>query len=258
MKKSSLAVPKSKGLFYSQTFIDKTICQKITKSPYWTEELFGITMEVFVDRAIDLKYVAGCLSAYEQPSKFLCLLLKLIQIQPEEQIVFSLIQNKNYKYATALALMYYRLTAPAADVYQVLEPFYSDYRKLAFKTKYNQIETIYMDEYIDKILRDELVFDINMPRLIKRSELEEEGKIKKRKYSLLDNSGSDTELKIEPELKPRESKTETETPKQQTIKQKEPKSTFNLDKNSFQPTSKIPFDEDDELYWIELRKRAGV
>ena len=44
-----------------------------------------------------------------------------------------LIKNKDYKYIRAIGAFYFRLTAPAADVYKILEELYTDYRRLIFR-----------------------------------------------------------------------------------------------------------------------------
>ena len=227
MNPKTLLPQKSKTLFHTQTFIDKMICQKITKCSYWTEELFGITLEILVDKAISLKYIGGVLTSYEQPSKFLCLLLKLIQMQPEPNIINSLIENKSYKYVSALGILYHRLTAKPVEVYATLEQFMSDYRKLAYKNKYNQISVVYMDEYVDSLLREELIYDVNLPRLKKRTELEIEKLLDSRKSVLFENERDEL------------SEVEIEQPKNKVSKI-------------------VEDDEDDDLYWVELRKKAGI
>jgi hypothetical protein len=58
--------------------------------------------------------------------------LKLLQIQPEKEIVVEFIKNEDFKYVRALGAFYMRMVGKPLDVYQVrgLEnTFYTGYRK---------------------------------------------------------------------------------------------------------------------------------
>ncbi len=48
---------------------------------------FGLNAETFVDQAIKLEYVAGTYGGRRRPSKFICLMLKLLQIQPDREVI---------------------------------------------------------------------------------------------------------------------------------------------------------------------------
>ena len=62
-----------------QFLIDKITRMKIHNSPYFKEKCFALTAETLVDRAFsDLKYVGGTYGAMSIPTKFLCLLLKML------------------------------------------------------------------------------------------------------------------------------------------------------------------------------------
>ena len=53
-----------------------------------------------------------------------------MQLQPDKEIVLEYLSNKDYKYLTALAAFYIRLTFKPVDVYTSLENIYSDFRKV--------------------------------------------------------------------------------------------------------------------------------
>ena len=57
----------------------------------------------------------------------------------------------------------------------MLEPFYMDYRKLRVRNGDGKYSIMYMDQYVDLLLNQNIVLDINLPRLMKRLRLEEEG-----------------------------------------------------------------------------------
>lgn len=122
---------------------------------------------------MELKSVGGIYGGNIKPSPFLCLILKMLQIQPEKDIIIEFIRNEDFKYVRALGAFYMRLTGIAQDVYKYLEPLYIDYRKMKRMNKSAKYELIHMDEFIDELLHGERVCDVAMPRLQKRFVLEE-------------------------------------------------------------------------------------
>lgn len=53
--------------------------------------------ELLVDKAMGLEYVGGTFGGNIKPTPFLCLVLKMLQIQPEKEIVVEFIKNDDYK-----------------------------------------------------------------------------------------------------------------------------------------------------------------
>ena len=134
-----------------QGLMEKITRQKIYNSMYWKQHCFGLTAESIIDRAIELKYVGGVYGGNSKPTAFLCLVLKLLQLQPEDEIILEFIANQDFKYLRALGAFYFRLTGAAAHIYPALEPLYEDYRKLAFRSAKGW-ELVHMDEFIDLLL----------------------------------------------------------------------------------------------------------
>jgi pre-mRNA-splicing factor 38A len=167
-----------------QYLIEKITRLKIYNSLYWKESCFGLTAETIIDKAIELKYYGGLYGGSVQPTKFLCLVLKLLQLQPEKEIILEFIRNEDFKYLRVLGAFYLRLTCKAEEIYRYLEPLYNDYRKLAYRS-INGWTVKYMDEYIDSLLTEELVCDISLPHIPKRMKLEDTGILKPRE-SVLD------------------------------------------------------------------------
>merc|ERR1712071_531165 len=56
----------------------------------------------------------------------------------------------------------------------------NDYRKIRFQNKDGNFEVIYMDDFIDSLLREERYCDVILPRLQKRQVLEEANEIEPR------------------------------------------------------------------------------
>ncbi|CAP28917.1 Protein CBG09713 [Caenorhabditis briggsae] len=156
-----------------QFLVEKIIRQRIYDSMYWKEHCFALTAELVVDKGMDLRYIGGIYAGNIKPTPFLCLALKMLQIQPDKDIVLEFIQQEEFKYIRALGAMYLRLTFDSTEIYKYLEPLYNDFRKLRFMNKMGRFEAIYMDDFIDNLLREDRYCDIQLPRLQRRWALEE-------------------------------------------------------------------------------------
>jgi len=51
-----------------------------------------------VDKAIELRSIGGVYGGNIQPTNFTCLILKMLQIQPEKDIIIEFIKNEEFKY----------------------------------------------------------------------------------------------------------------------------------------------------------------
>ncbi|ESO92368.1 hypothetical protein LOTGIDRAFT_66003, partial [Lottia gigantea] len=163
-----------------QYLIEKIIRTRIYECRYWKEECFALTAALLVDKAMELKYIGGVFGGNVKPTDFLCLILKMLQIQPEKDIVVEFIKNEDFKYVRALGAIYMRLTGTSLDCYKYLEPLYLDYRKMKRMNRNGEFEILHMDEFIDELLREERVVDIILPRLQKRQVLEESNELEVR------------------------------------------------------------------------------
>ena len=52
---------------------------------------------MLVDKAMELKYVGGVYGGNVKPAPFLCLILKMLQIQPEKDIIVEFISQPDFK-----------------------------------------------------------------------------------------------------------------------------------------------------------------
>ncbi|KAF7295179.1 hypothetical protein MIND_01056700 [Mycena indigotica] len=167
-----------------QFLVETVIRNRIWESVFWKEHCFALTAETLIDKAIELKFIGG-VYGNQRPTEFLCLLLKLLQIQPEKEILVEYLRADEFKYLRALAAFYIRMTFRAVDVYELLEPLLKDYRKLRYRNMAGYSLT-YIDEFVDQLLTEERVCDIILPRMTKRGILEENGEIGPRQSRLLD------------------------------------------------------------------------
>ena len=100
-----------------------------------------------------------------KPTDFLCLILKMLQIAPEDDIVFALIKAEELKYVRLLGAFYLRLTGRPGDIYTFLEPLLNDYRKVNLRRSdggWEEGETV--DSVVEKLLTRDYFFDIALPR----------------------------------------------------------------------------------------------
>ncbi|CAG8508262.1 13614_t:CDS:2 [Ambispora leptoticha] len=162
-----------------QYLIEKIIRSRIYDSLYWKESCFGLTAETLIDRAIELTSYGGQYGN-QKPTEFLCLTLKLLQLQPSKDIIIEFIRTEEYKYLRALGAFYLRLVGTSLEIYQYLEPLLNDYRKLRRRNPGGDFEIVCMDEFIDELLREERVCDTILPRISKRYVLEENDELPRR------------------------------------------------------------------------------
>ena len=80
-----------------QYLIEKIVRERIYECRFWKEECFGLTAELLVDKAMQLKYIGGTFAGNIKPTPFLCLTLKMLQIQPDKEIVIEFIRNEEFK-----------------------------------------------------------------------------------------------------------------------------------------------------------------
>ncbi|KAL7506425.1 hypothetical protein ACHAXN_003706 [Cyclotella atomus] len=184
-----------------QNLIEYITRQKIYDSLYWKEECFGLSASEVATKAAELKTIGGTFGGNNKPTRFLCLALKLLQIQPEEGIVEEFIQNEDFKYVRALGAFYLRLTGRPAEIFELIEPLYNDFRKVRFRESTGWRIT-YMDELAHELLTSERYCGIALPHLPKREVLVNSGYLDGERRSALmplieEKAGGDAELFLE-------------------------------------------------------------
>ncbi|EOQ99857.1 Pre-mRNA-splicing factor 38A [Wallemia ichthyophaga EXF-994] len=165
-----------------QHLIENVIRQRVYESAFWKEQCFALTAETIIDKAVEMQSIGG-VYGNARPLPFMCLLLKLLQLQPEREIIFEYLQAEEFKYLRALAAMYTRLCFKSFEVFDILEPLLQDYRKLRLRNN-SGYHITHMDQFIDELLTEERVCDIILPRLTRRDVLEEVEGLPKRKSPL--------------------------------------------------------------------------
>ncbi len=176
--------------------LEKPVRDRVTESYYWKEQCFAINEATLCDRAVEMTYLGGTYGQ-QKPTPFICLTLKLLQLMPERDIVLEYLHQPDFKYLSALAAFYVRLTFDAKDVYTTLEPLLADYRKLRRRTKDGGYSLTYMDQFVDDLLTKDRVCGTSLWKLPQRTILEDLGQLEVRESPLgeeldeIDNDGSD-------------------------------------------------------------------
>ena len=169
-----------------QYLIEKMIRTRIYESRYWKEDCFGLSAADVFDKAIQLRFMGGVYGGNIKATPFLALTLKLLQIQPDKDIVIAFIGRfgEKYKYLRALGAFYLRLTASSLETWKYLEPLYHDFRKLRVMDRMGNFSVMHVDEFVDMLLREERVFDVILPRISKRRVHEEANELDLRTSAL--------------------------------------------------------------------------
>lgn len=156
--------------------LEKAVRDRITESYYWKEQCFAINEATLCDRAVEMTYLGGTYGQ-QKPSPFLCLTLKLLQLLPDREVIMEYLHQKDFKYLSALAAFYVRLTFDPVDVYKTLEPLLGDYRKLRRRNKEGGYFLTYMDQFVDDLLTKERVCGTSLRKLPARTLLEDLGNL---------------------------------------------------------------------------------
>ncbi|KAL3793458.1 hypothetical protein ACHAW5_001633 [Stephanodiscus triporus] len=181
-----------------QNLIEYITRQKIYDSLYWKEECFGLSASDVASKATELRAIGGSYGGNNRPTRFLCLALKLLQIQPEDGIITSFIENEDFKYVRALGAFYLRLTGRPSDIYEHIEPLYNDFRKLRTRES-SGWNVSHVDEFAHELLTSDRCCGIALPHLPNRDVLVSSGYLDGPRRSALaplieERAGGDAEV----------------------------------------------------------------
>lgn len=85
-----------------QNLVEYIVRQKVYQTVYWKESCFALTAETLIDKAVDLKAAGGTYGGQRKPTNFMCLILKMLQIQPDKEIIIEYIRSEDFKYVRLL------------------------------------------------------------------------------------------------------------------------------------------------------------
>lgn len=88
--------------FAMQNLVEYIIRQKVYQTQYWKESCFALTAESLIEKAVNLRCAGGTFGGARKPTNFMCLILKMLQIQPDKEIITEYIKNGDFKYVRLL------------------------------------------------------------------------------------------------------------------------------------------------------------
>ncbi|PVU95855.1 hypothetical protein BB561_001567 [Smittium simulii] len=163
-----------------QHLFEKIVRTRIHDSIFWKERCFGLNASGILELASELTYVGGCYGGAEKPSEFICIALKMLQIQPDKDIIYEFINQDDFKYVRILGAFYLRLVGKHTEIYSQLEPLYNDYRKIRIRNSDSSFSLSYVDEFIDELLTKDRICNTTFPRITSRYILENRGDLSPR------------------------------------------------------------------------------
>ena len=169
-----------------QSLIDRIVRSRVYECAYWKEHCFGLNAATLIDQAVKLNHVGGVYGPHALPTPFLCLALKMLQIQPPVQAVEEYVVQAEYKYLRLLGAFYFRLVGRGVDVWRTLEGLLADYRKVRRRKEDGGWDVVHVDEVVDELLQSDKACSVTLPRLMRREQLEKMGKLQPRRSALMD------------------------------------------------------------------------
>jgi len=171
------------------TIMEKPVRERIIDCYYWKAYCFGVNETDIINRVVeDVKFVGGTFGDAQTPSEFICLAFKLLQLAPSDEIIRLYLGygGEKFKYLRALAAFYVRLTYKAKDVYEMLEPYMADYRKLRRKTREGGTALTYVDDFVDGLLTKDRLCSTTFWKMPPRLTLEDLDELEPRVSALGD------------------------------------------------------------------------
>lgn len=90
------------------------------------------------------------------------------------------LRQREFKYLTALAAFYVRLTFEGREVYRVLEPLLGDFRRLRRRTREGGWRLSWVDGFVDDLLTKDRACATGLRKLPNRMVLEDLGQLEVR------------------------------------------------------------------------------
>lgn len=198
-----------RNIFNKSHLIETIVRNRIKDTIFYKQYLYLTNEQTILPVIVNhVKYISG-LDANNRPGPFLCCLLRLLEISPSSIIIQIYLNQTNFKYLTALILLYIRMTYKSHEVYSITDPYFSNFSRLKVQLSspkfHNGIAVNYdftfMDVFVDELLHNDRVVDILLPRMESRLNLMDKGLLGKRQYFIttLDEEETDEITPIEPQ-----------------------------------------------------------
>ena len=155
-----------------QHLLDTATRHSIYQSVFWNQYCFGVNLVTLIDRVQNLKGVGGVYGMFREPSNFICLFLKLLELEPSKEVIYYILNTKSWqnKHLRLLAALYVRFVFPPEEVYLILEDQLTYYFKIAVLRE-DGYHVEHYDEVINSFLNDKFWCGITFPPLTPRLNL---------------------------------------------------------------------------------------
>lgn len=179
-----------RNIFNKSHLIETIVRNRIKDTIFYKQYLYLTNEQTILPVIVNhVKYISG-LDANNRPGPFLCCLLRLLEISPSSIIIQIYLNQTNFKYLTALILLYIRMTYKSHEVYSITDPYFSNFSRLKVQLSspkfHNGIAVNYdftfMDVFVDELLHNDRVVDILLPRMESRLDLMDKGVLGQRQY----------------------------------------------------------------------------
>ncbi|SGZ47793.1 CIC11C00000004546 [Sungouiella intermedia] len=181
--------------------VEPIIRHTIQDSLFYKQHLYLTNELTIVPVVVNLVHYIGGTNSSGRPSPFLCCLLRMLELEPDQDIISLYLRQNGYnefKYLTALTLLYCRMVAAPKAVFTLFDEYIVDYRRLRFRLKLPQFVNdlpvhyivIHMDEWIDSMVENERVVDLALPYLPPRQMLVQKGEVDPRQYAVSEDEAS--------------------------------------------------------------------
>jgi pre-mRNA-splicing factor 38A len=141
----------------STELAEKIVRERVFDSLYWKLYCFNINECSIMKRGTELQCI-GTMEPSGRPFPFVCLLVKLFQLLPSQEIIQFFVDQEEFKYLKVLGLLYMRI------VYRdkkLLLPHLQDYRKV--RVYDNEWKLLHIDDVVDSLLNDGHFIGLTLP-----------------------------------------------------------------------------------------------
>ena len=157
----------------------KDIIRNTLSSPYYKSVLNNCSILTIIDEIVESKYIGTTYSKQKFPTPFLCLLVRLTQIQPPIDIVNELLGSHDLKYLRQLMYFYVRMNCKDVQVYKILEQGFESYNKIVVREEDGKFKIINCDEIVEILLTSKNFGSLFFPHLTRRNIFERKNKLSK-------------------------------------------------------------------------------
>ncbi len=154
---------------------NETIRKKINRTEAWLNSIADATLLDIVKLGARLDYVGGLVGtdlAAAQPTPFLALLLRLVELRLTEELALELVTQTQLKYLRILGIAFFRFAVKgdAVLVHTALDVGFGDFRRIRIREPAGTFVVRAMDEVCDMLLSEEGVFlGVPLPALMPRA-----------------------------------------------------------------------------------------